>query len=73
MAAFHHRSERQKTGTPFYGMEPAKDCIKQIFIFRALLQVNQLLAEAFENFTRLYQKILEDILVITKTHSTFLE
>src|SRR5690606_557326 len=72
VAAFHHRSKRQKAGTAFYSVKTAKDCIEQISIIGALLQVNQLLTKAFKDFPRLYQKILENILVITKTHSTFL-
>ena len=70
---FNQGLDVEEAGTAFNRMETTENGIKQVWIFRRLLKIHQLLIELFENFTALYKKVLKNLIIQVKSHLPLLK
>ena len=68
MATINQRTQLQKTGTTFYGMETPENGVEQIFVVGTLLKIDQLFREQLKDFPGFDQKVLKNLFISIETH-----
>ncbi len=68
MTDLDQRRDTQKPRAAFDRMEAPKDGVEQLGVVRHTFQVDQLLAELVEDFRRLHQKVLQNLVAQVETH-----
>ncbi len=67
----HQIVDTEKSRSTLDSVEAAKHGIEQFRIIWTLFEIHQLLIKLLQDFTRLQEKVLKDIVILIEAHDTY--